>query len=74
MRNSDWYGYNKRIPLTQWTDAGKLYRALLSDDGSKSLPAPKAGTHYTVIEQTKLSAYIAFPDETATAAQGIVGY
>ena len=38
------------------------YKARLAADKSKSLPAPKPGTHYVVCEPSDEDAHIAFPD------------
>ena len=67
LRQPEWYVRKKLAPLTQWTESGLEYKALLADDKSKSLSAPKPGTHYVVCEPTSADAYIAFPDVPETS-------
>ena len=66
MRNPDWYTQRGRTPWTQWTESGLDYKMRLAEDRENTLPAAKPRVHFRVIESTKDSPYVAYPDAPET--------
>ena len=63
----EWYSSHHQAPRTQWTAAGLDYKASFAADDSETLPAPKLGTHYVVIEPNRDASYVVYPDAPETS-------
>ena len=64
LHDPGWYHQRCRLPWTEWTESGLIYKAQMKED--PHLPAPKAGIHYVVSEPFGSDSHIVFPDLSAT--------